>query len=240
MPLNYFLLGTSYNNLNQYDNAVPEFEEALEIFKKWDSKPYGNYYYIQLGSAYHKTGQYQKEKQLYRKAEQDFPDDPSIIRRQAVLALTEGDTVEANRYIEKYKSINKANITRSLADIYSEAGIPDKAEQYYRQGLSLDPKSTWRMHILAYFLIDKDRNINEGIELVDKALESNSDNFNYLHTKGWGFFKQGKYQEALEILQKSWDLRREKAMTMRHSYISKQQKRLLQVRNRCHYHGFSQ
>ena len=32
--------------------------------------------YINLGIAYHKTGQYKKEKKLYKKAEQDFPDDP--------------------------------------------------------------------------------------------------------------------------------------------------------------------
>jgi hypothetical protein len=33
-----------------------------------------------------------------------------------------------------------------------------------------------------------------------------------LHTKGWGLYKQGKYQEALEILQKSWDLRMKNAI----------------------------
>ena len=30
------------------------------------------------------------------------------------------------------------------------------------------------MNTLAYFLIDKDRNINEGLELVDKAIEIKS------------------------------------------------------------------
>ena len=28
-----------------------------------------------------------------------------------------------------------------------------------------------------------------------------------LHTKGWGLYKQGKYKEALEVLEKSWDLK---------------------------------
>ena len=28
-----------------------------------------------LGMMYHETGQYKKEKKLYKKAEQDFPDD---------------------------------------------------------------------------------------------------------------------------------------------------------------------
>jgi hypothetical protein len=39
---------------------------------------------------------------------------------------------------------------------------------------------------LAYFLIDKDLNINEGIELVDNALELSADHYSFLHTKGWG------------------------------------------------------
>ena len=61
-----------------------------------------------------------------------------------------------------------------------------------------------------------------------KHLELSPDNYNYLDTKGWGLYKQGKYKEALDILQKSWDLRMEKAyITMKHSFISKQQKRLL-------------
>jgi hypothetical protein len=40
-----------------------------------------------------------------------------------------------------------------------------------------------------------------------KAFVLNPDNYEYLDTKGWGLFKQDKYQEALEVLQKSWDLK---------------------------------
>jgi tetratricopeptide (TPR) repeat protein len=72
---------------------------------------------------------------------------------------------------------------------------------------------------LAYFLIDKDRNINEGLELVNKALELSPDNYMSLHGKGWGLYKQGKYKEALEILQKSWDLRREKAVYNHEAFL---------------------
>ena len=69
------------------------------------------------------------------------------------------------------------------------------------------------------------------MELVDKALELSPDNYNYLDTKGWGLYKQGKYQEAFDILQKSWDLRRKMLfIIMNHIFISKQQKRLLPVK----------
>jgi tetratricopeptide (TPR) repeat protein len=57
---------------------------------------------------------------------------------------------------------------------------------------------------LAYFLIDKERNIKEGLDLADKALKLSPDNYASLHSKGWGLYKQGKYKEALEFLEKSW------------------------------------
>jgi tetratricopeptide (TPR) repeat protein len=75
------------------------------------------------------------------------------------------------------------------------------------------------MNTLAYFLIVNGRNINEGLGLVDNALVLSPDNYNYLHTKGWGLYKQGKYQEALETLQKSWDLRREQAVYNHEAYL---------------------
>jgi tetratricopeptide (TPR) repeat protein len=63
-----------------------------------------------------------------------------------------------------------------------------------------------RLNSLAYFLIDKNRNINEGLKLVEKALELKPDNCNFIDTKGWGLYKQGKYEESVKLLKKSWDL----------------------------------
>ena len=213
VPLLHFQLGIDYTELYQYDKAIREFEKALEIYNKWESKPMWAFNYVFLGDAYHETGQFKKEDKLYKKAEQDFPDDYAIIQRQAVLSLTQGDTAKANNYIEKYISIRKdkllsdAAITSSLAAIYSEAGILNKAEKYYRQALSLEPERPGRLNDLAYFLIDKDRNIEEGLKLVDKALEINPDNYSYLDCKGWGLYKLGKYKEALLLLEKSWKLK---------------------------------
>jgi tetratricopeptide (TPR) repeat protein len=225
LPVAYYEIGNGYNDLYQYEKAIPEYEKALEIFDKWDSKPSWITIYINLGLSYHRTDRYKKEKRLYKKAEQDFPDSPSLIQRQAILSLTIGKTNDANEHIKKYIFLSneisetEASLSTNLASIYSEAGILDKAEEYYRQALSLEPENSMRLNNLAYFLINKDRNINEGLQLVDNALKLNPDNYNYMYTKGWGLYKQGKYQEALEILQKSWDLRREKAVYDHQAYL---------------------
>jgi len=68
-------------------------------------------------------------------------------------------------------------------------------------------------------LINKDRNIKEGLELTDKVLVLNPDDYVALHSKGWGLYKQGNFQEALSILQKSWDLRRGKAVYNHEAFL---------------------
>ena len=78
-------------------------KQSLNLKRLWRyikngvQNPCGFITILILGYAYHKTGQYKKEKKLYKKAEQDFPDDPDLIYRQAILSLTERDTIAANR-----------------------------------------------------------------------------------------------------------------------------------------------
>jgi tetratricopeptide (TPR) repeat protein/TolB-like protein len=213
-PLLHFYLGNSYISLYQYEKAVPELEKALEIYNIWDLKPPGAGYYTNLGLAYDKVGKLTKEKKLYKKAEKDFPDNSVIIWRKAILAFTNRDTIAANGYIEKLKTHYKeslypeADILTYLAYLYVDAGSSlDKAEGYFRLALSLEPERPERMNNLAWFLVDNDRNIVEGLELVDKALELSPENHYFLDCKGWGLYKRGKYEEALEVLNKSWELR---------------------------------
>ncbi len=218
LPSCYFGLGIAFRKLNLYDKAIPEYEKALEIYDKWGVKPMWTGNYSHLASLYHNTGRYEKERELYKKAEIDFPDNSDILEGQAIMSLSEGDTVSANRFINKYisirkeKSVPEASITTSIAGIYSAAGIIDKAEIYFRQALSSEPENPFRMNALAYFLIDKNRNIDQGMELIDEALKLNPEDYNFLFTKGLGLYKQGKYIEAVEILQKSWDLRLKNAV----------------------------
>lgn len=217
-PTAHETLGFYYNSLFQYDKAILEYNKSLEIFKNWQAKPLWIYNYTYLGFSYHKTGQYKKERKIYRKAELEFPDNFILTQRQAILALSEGDSVEAEKYLAKYESLLKesswteANIAWGLAKIFEEAGLLNKAEDFYRKRISFYPDNMLIQVELAYFLIDHDRNVNEGMELVDSALKILPDNYRFLDTKGWGLYKQGKYKEAFDVLQNSWNLRMKNAL----------------------------
>ena len=212
-PYNFVNLGDEYNKLLQYDKAIPEYERALEIYKEWGIRTSYVVNYTELGRAYHNSGQYRKERKLYKKAEKDFPENPSLMASQAVLSLAEGDTAEANRYISKsilgwkQQSWAEAKILNTIAIIYSQGNYPDKAEEYYRKALSREPENTMWMNSLGFFLIDKDRNIEEGLGLIEEALILKPDDYSLLDTKGWALYKKGKNQDALELMQRSWVLR---------------------------------
>lgn len=211
MPVPYHNLGGAYWALHQYAKATSEFEKELQIYENWGIRPRWVNSYISLGEAYHIAGQYRKEEKLYKKAELDFPDEPGLLRRQAILSLSEAKTDDATEYIDKYISIRKENsvseagIMEAMADIYYVAENLDIAEEYYRKALTLEPGSPESMGYLAWLLIDNDRNIVEGMELINKALEINPTDYLNLDARGWGLYKQGKLEESLATLKEAWE-----------------------------------
>jgi TolB-like protein len=213
VPLTHWTVGHAYYDMNQYNNAIPELEKTLEIYKSWKTKPLNSSFYEVPIVAYHKIGLFNKEKELIKKAIMDFPDDPKLIQREAILSLSEKDTVSANNYIGKWRSIpreyswSEADIDNDLASIYEAAVYNKKAEAFYRKAFSLEPDNWKRINNLAYFLINKNINPAEGVVLADKALKLNPNNYASIDTKGWGLFKLGKYEEALKLLEKSDSLK---------------------------------
>ncbi len=214
-PDNYKLLGMVYNSLHQYENAIPELVKSLEIYHKWgdeylkmDATPL-----IQLDFAYHGTGRYKNEKKILKELEHYSPDNYWLIRGKLLLAFAEKDSVAAKRYMPQYISnlsngASEAHVAGAMGKIYFDAGRPEKAEVYYRKALSLEPGNPDIMNDLANFFINSNRNLNEVPGLMDQVMalaKSKTDYYDYLNTKGWGLYKQGKYKEALEILQKCWD-----------------------------------
>ena len=93
------------------------------------------------------------------------------------------------------------------------------AEKYFRQALLFEPEKVERIYNLGFFLINNDRNINEGLDLIDRALKISPDNYSFLDTKGWGLYKHGKNKEALEILENSWDLRLKNAVYNHEAFL---------------------
>lgn len=58
------------------------------------------------------------------------------------------------------------------------------------------------LNYLGYLLIDHNRDVQGGIELVEEALESNSDSPFYIDSLAWGYYKLGECKKAYELMLK--------------------------------------
>lgn len=214
VPVAYWQLGNAYSKLMQHKSAIPEYEKALEIYKKWGVRPMMIYNYTTLIESFHQTHQYKKEKRVIKTAAKTFPDMAwTLLRNRALLAHAEGDTTKGNRYVEEYRSemaarsVPSTEILTEIASLYTESGNIEKAEKNLRDACSLRSEDPAIMNRLAYLLIDKDLNVEEGLRLANEGLKIKPDDPFLLHTLGWGLAKSGRYPEALEFLNKSWDSR---------------------------------
>jgi len=177
-PNHSLLLGYTYIYINKYYEALPELEKALEMFKNLGTEPNDLFYYHYLLKAYKKTGQRRMETRLIKRAEDYFIKNPK--------GLSAGD-----RYY-------------NMSLVYSDAGFYDKAEEYFEKGFSLNPGNKGMINNYAFSLIDNNLNVNRGLELINKALEQDSTNGILLDIKGWGLYRQHKYRDALELLEKAY------------------------------------
>lgn len=79
----------------------------------------------------------------------------------------------------------------------------EEAIKCYNRILEIDPKdvSTWNSKAYLYATIDR---VDMALPLIAKSLELEPDkNPNAFHTKGFIFYKQGKYDEALRYYDKA-------------------------------------
>lgn len=213
-PLYWHMLGFAYYKLFEYEDAIKSYERALEIHEKWGT-PYGNpFLYFPLEDAYHKTGEHKKEARVAELGKSLFPNAILIHQYEIICEMSQGNMEKAEELLAEYQSIRhnvlhctEAMISTGVGSIYSGAGLLEEAESYYRKAIEQEPDNLNWKNDFAWFLVDKEVNIEEGLELVEEVLDYAPEYWPALDTKGWGLYKQGKYEEALKLLKDSWDLK---------------------------------
>jgi tetratricopeptide (TPR) repeat protein len=215
----FYSLGETYFFIQQYEKSVVTFERLFELIKLLDFKwTYVNAY-IGAGLCYHELGKFDEEQEVYKIGIRALPDHPDIIVSQAIYAFFLNDTVDASELISKYQSVceiqgySTSQIEDGIGNIYMEAGYLKEAQKHYQKAIQVIPEDNYSfqaMNDLASLLILNEQDINEGMSLLDQALEADHTDKQLLasiyQTKGLGHYKQGHLKEALEFLNKAWDL----------------------------------
>ncbi len=90
-----------------------------------------------------------------------------------------------------------------LGNIYEEQGKRPEAIEEFKLALKLNPEYPDALNSLGYLYAEESINLEEAEQLIKKALEYEPNSGAYIDSLGWVYFKQGRYQEAIQELEKA-------------------------------------
>jgi tetratricopeptide (TPR) repeat protein len=87
-----------------------------------------------------------------------------------------------------------------------QGGFIDKAAALLKRSIELDPsKAAEAYNYIGYMWVDRNMNLEDGGNMIRKALELEPNNSAYLDSLGWYYYHVGDYNKALTELQRAAD-----------------------------------
>lgn len=116
----------------------------------------------------------------------------------------EADTVELlGQALEVYPDNESLLYSRSLA--YERNGQPIQAQDDLRSILANDENNSTALNALGYMLTNNNGDLQEAYDLIDRALALSPEDPAIIDSMGWVLFRMGRYEEALEYLERAND-----------------------------------
>ncbi|MDT0678283.1 tetratricopeptide repeat protein [Autumnicola musiva] len=218
------IIGESYFNLQQYEQAIPYLMEYQGLRGKWNNTDY-----YQLGYAYYKQGDYEKaisefnkiidgnnsiaQNAYYHLAQSYLNLDQ---KQQALNAFKNAGEMEFDAKIQKDAMLNYAKISYEIGNSYESPSqvllsylekYPDSAERQEVETLLIDSFITSKNYEEAMRLLENNRNFSDKQAYQKVA-------FYY----GLELYEEGDYYKALEMFDKALNEPRDAAITAKSTF----------------------
>ncbi len=164
-------------------------DEAIAGLKKLlDANPDDMRAYLALGGVYSSKEDYRAAASLYDQA------------------------------VERLKKPERANwnvfYQRGIA--YERLKEWPKAEPNFRKALELFPDQPQVMNYLGYSWVDMNRNLEEGLNLIRKAVDLRPSDGYIVDSLGWAYYRLGRFPEAVTELERAVSLKPDDAVLNDH------------------------
>jgi tetratricopeptide (TPR) repeat protein len=97
----------------------------------------------------------------------------------------------------------KENLHFMRGAMYERMKKYDASEAEFRKVLEIDPENANALNYLGYMLADRNVRLDEAHQMVKKALELDPGNGAYLDSLGWVYYRQGKFTDAADLLERA-------------------------------------
>lgn len=136
--------------------------------------------------------------------EQEHPGALLAMLSQALEAAQRSSEIDAHYQSAVDRFPDKATSLRvAWAGMLDRIGQDERAQSLLKQVLADEPTNGLAANMLGYLWAEAGENLEEAAQLIQIAIDQDSDNAAYLDSLGWVRYKQGRMAEALELLQKA-------------------------------------
>ncbi len=210
VPL-FYLARIAYLQKN-YPRAESLYQKVIQ---RADTLPQG---FTGLALTYLFWEKPEKTLETARWGLEKFPKSPDLRfwLGQAFSARKEYDsagTVFAQLVAEEPENVN---FLFAFAAVLERSGAIDTSVVVFKKVLSLEPEHAPALNYLGYTWADRNENLDEAREMIEKALDKEPDNGAYLDSYGWVLFRLGKLKEAEKYIKKALEKNEKDAIIVEH------------------------
>ena len=95
------------------------------------------------------------------------------------------------------------DIDRNLAIAYERLDQDNLAEQHFLIALDINPNDPYTLNYLGYWWAEEGRNLDQAIQLIERAVRLQPDSGFFVDSLGWVHFKLGNVDLAVAFLEKA-------------------------------------
>ncbi|MDE2216784.1 MAG: tetratricopeptide repeat protein [Planctomycetota bacterium] len=205
----HFYLTLCYDALNDYDNALNEAKIFLE------KEPDNWAMHLALFEICGKTKNESKRNEEIEKAQEILKKDvdagsknPKEYFLLSQIYRNQHRTKEAIVIIENMKLLSLDKETERdayylLANLYYEDKKFDRVEEELEMALKIDPEFHEANNFLGYLFLEDNKNLDEAMALINKAVKAQPKNGAYLDSLGWAYYKKAQAEGRNDYLSKA-------------------------------------
>lgn len=196
----YYLGRLAFNN--------EHYDEALVWFDKVTKGPYRYESSMAAVSVLMEQENYLEAELRLEKLIESFP-----LKQINILLLQAEALTRQKKYQTAFDQLSHAlkDFPEHRDLLYGRALVAEKIDRLdvleadLKRILLKNPKDVAVLNALGYTLVDRTDRYTEAAEYLQQALKLNPENPLIMDSMGWLRFKQGRYQESLELLKAAYD-----------------------------------
>lgn len=208
----YTVLSSIYQKLNRFSEAGKVYESLLSA--GFQTEEIVEQYVLLL----FREKQFSHAEKVLQEQKAKFPESISLAVLQAIQYRQTKQYSKALVIFQELEAKYSGSASPRVwgADFYVEKGLTldlagkeDLAEQVFQKGLSHYPSDPRLQNGLAYLWAEQSRELEKALVLSQKSLETQPQEGAYLDTLAWIYYKMGRIDEALPLLEQARTLTKE-------------------------------